>query len=67
MGLQVHRFESCPRSECRLGFLTQGNGFLAGRRHPRISREQKNINDIYDNAELVKMYRLDREGIDGYY
>ncbi|MPC34667.1 hypothetical protein E2C01_028063 [Portunus trituberculatus] len=28
-GLQAHRFESCPRSECRLGFLTQGNGFLA--------------------------------------
>ncbi|MPC99710.1 hypothetical protein E2C01_095140 [Portunus trituberculatus] len=23
-------FESCPRSECRLGFLTRGNGFLAG-------------------------------------
>ncbi|MPD01704.1 hypothetical protein E2C01_097244 [Portunus trituberculatus] len=23
-------FESCPRSECRLGFLTLGNGFLAG-------------------------------------
>ncbi|MPC41363.1 hypothetical protein E2C01_034952 [Portunus trituberculatus] len=22
-------FESCPRSECRLGFLTRGNGFLA--------------------------------------
>ncbi|MPC40246.1 hypothetical protein E2C01_033802 [Portunus trituberculatus] len=29
-GLQVHGFESCPRSECRLVFLTQGNGFLAG-------------------------------------
>ncbi|MPC98552.1 hypothetical protein E2C01_093926 [Portunus trituberculatus] len=28
-GLQVHGFESCPRSECRLGFLTRGNGFLA--------------------------------------
>ncbi|MPC64098.1 hypothetical protein E2C01_058209 [Portunus trituberculatus] len=27
--LQAHGFESCPRSECRLGFLTQGNGFLA--------------------------------------
>ncbi|MPC68501.1 hypothetical protein E2C01_062703 [Portunus trituberculatus] len=26
-GLQAHGFESCPRSE--LGFLTQGNGFLA--------------------------------------
>ncbi|MPC52673.1 hypothetical protein E2C01_046549 [Portunus trituberculatus] len=25
-GLQAHGFESCPRSECRLG-----NGFLAGR------------------------------------
>ncbi|MPC83346.1 hypothetical protein E2C01_078054 [Portunus trituberculatus] len=23
-------FESCPRSECRLGFLIRGNGFLAG-------------------------------------
>ncbi|MPC65876.1 Myosin IC heavy chain [Portunus trituberculatus] len=29
-GLQAHGFESCPWSECRLGFLTQGNGFLAG-------------------------------------
>ncbi|MPC52667.1 hypothetical protein E2C01_046543 [Portunus trituberculatus] len=28
--LQAHGFESCPRSECRLGFLTRGNGFLAG-------------------------------------
>ncbi|MPC23666.1 hypothetical protein E2C01_016725 [Portunus trituberculatus] len=28
-GLQAHGFESCPRSECRLGFLTRGNGFLA--------------------------------------
>ncbi|MPC92821.1 hypothetical protein E2C01_087931 [Portunus trituberculatus] len=26
----MHGFESCPRSECRLGFLTQDNGFLAG-------------------------------------
>ncbi|MPC72787.1 hypothetical protein E2C01_067100 [Portunus trituberculatus] len=37
--LQAHGFESCPRSECRLGFLTQGNGFLAGglsdRRYPK--------------------------------
>ncbi|MPC49744.1 hypothetical protein E2C01_043556 [Portunus trituberculatus] len=29
-GFQAHRFESCPQSECRLGFLTRGNGFLAG-------------------------------------
>ncbi|MPC94576.1 hypothetical protein E2C01_089750 [Portunus trituberculatus] len=29
-GLQAHGFESCPRFECRLGFLIQGNGFLAG-------------------------------------
>ncbi|MPC46656.1 hypothetical protein E2C01_040381 [Portunus trituberculatus] len=29
-GLQAHGFESCPQSECRLGFLTQGNGFLEG-------------------------------------
>ncbi|MPC92372.1 hypothetical protein E2C01_087458 [Portunus trituberculatus] len=29
-GLQALGFESCPRSECRLGFLTRGNGFLAG-------------------------------------
>ncbi|MPC98233.1 Protein white [Portunus trituberculatus] len=29
-GLQAHGFESCPRSEGRLGFLTRGNGFLAG-------------------------------------
>ncbi|MPC45449.1 hypothetical protein E2C01_039148 [Portunus trituberculatus] len=29
-GLQAHGFESCPRSECRLGFFTRGNGFLAG-------------------------------------
>ncbi|MPC32753.1 hypothetical protein E2C01_026082 [Portunus trituberculatus] len=28
--LAAHGFESCPLSECRLGFLTQGNGFLAG-------------------------------------
>ncbi|MPC85402.1 hypothetical protein E2C01_080174 [Portunus trituberculatus] len=28
--LGSHGFESCPRSECRLGFLTQGNGFLVG-------------------------------------
>ncbi|MPC24737.1 hypothetical protein E2C01_017831 [Portunus trituberculatus] len=31
-GLQAHGFESCPRSECRLGFLTRGNGFLSGSR-----------------------------------
>ncbi|MPC77044.1 hypothetical protein E2C01_071483 [Portunus trituberculatus] len=24
-GLQAYGFESCPRSECRLGFLTQKN------------------------------------------
>ncbi|MPC30382.1 hypothetical protein E2C01_023647 [Portunus trituberculatus] len=29
-GLQAHGFESCPRSECKLGFLILGNGFLAG-------------------------------------
>ncbi|MPC77627.1 hypothetical protein E2C01_072085 [Portunus trituberculatus] len=29
-GLQAYGFESCPRSECKLGFLTRGNGFLAG-------------------------------------
>ncbi|MPC67289.1 hypothetical protein E2C01_061462 [Portunus trituberculatus] len=29
-GLQAHEFESCPRSEYRLGFLTWGNGFLVG-------------------------------------
>ncbi|MPD00290.1 hypothetical protein E2C01_095751 [Portunus trituberculatus] len=29
-GLEAHGFESCQRSECRLGFLTRGNGFLAG-------------------------------------
>ncbi|MPC84453.1 hypothetical protein E2C01_079191 [Portunus trituberculatus] len=29
-GLQAHGFESCPRSECRLGFLTRDNFFLAG-------------------------------------
>ncbi|MPC76946.1 hypothetical protein E2C01_071383 [Portunus trituberculatus] len=29
-GLQVHGFESCSWSECRLGFLIWGNGFLAG-------------------------------------
>ncbi|MPC46946.1 Sialin [Portunus trituberculatus] len=34
-GLQAHGFESCPWSECRLGFLTQGNGFLAARINPR--------------------------------
>ncbi|MPC35032.1 hypothetical protein E2C01_028440 [Portunus trituberculatus] len=28
-GLQAHGFESCPRSKCRLGFLTRGNSFLA--------------------------------------
>ncbi|MPC94753.1 hypothetical protein E2C01_089937 [Portunus trituberculatus] len=26
----AHGFESCPRSKFRLGFLTRGNGFLAG-------------------------------------
>ncbi|MPC60081.1 hypothetical protein E2C01_054117 [Portunus trituberculatus] len=38
-GPQAHGFKSCPRSECRLGFLTLGNGFLAGglsdRRYPK--------------------------------
>ncbi|MPC87308.1 hypothetical protein E2C01_082166 [Portunus trituberculatus] len=29
-GLQAHGFKSCPRSECRLGFLTRGSGLLAG-------------------------------------
>ncbi|MPC39446.1 hypothetical protein E2C01_032984 [Portunus trituberculatus] len=29
-GLQAHGFESCPHSECKLGFLTRGNGFLVG-------------------------------------
>ncbi|MPC63791.1 hypothetical protein E2C01_057894 [Portunus trituberculatus] len=29
-GLQAHGFESCPRSECKLGFLTWGNSFLVG-------------------------------------
>ncbi|MPC07788.1 hypothetical protein E2C01_000355 [Portunus trituberculatus] len=29
-GLQANGFELCPRSECMLGFLTRGNGFLAG-------------------------------------
>ncbi|MPC91135.1 hypothetical protein E2C01_086152 [Portunus trituberculatus] len=29
-GLQAHGFESCLRSECRLGFLTRDNDFLAG-------------------------------------
>ncbi|MPC15418.1 Aggrecan core protein [Portunus trituberculatus] len=32
-GLQAHGFESCPWSECRLGFLTRGNDFLAGQRN----------------------------------
>ncbi|MPC72456.1 hypothetical protein E2C01_066762 [Portunus trituberculatus] len=29
-GLQAHEFESCPRSECRSGFLIRGNSFLVG-------------------------------------
>ncbi|MPC79622.1 hypothetical protein E2C01_074158 [Portunus trituberculatus] len=29
-GFQAHGFESYPRSECRLSFLTWGNDFLAG-------------------------------------
>ncbi|MPC87930.1 hypothetical protein E2C01_082812 [Portunus trituberculatus] len=29
-GLQAQGFESCPRFECRVGFLTRGKGFLAG-------------------------------------
>ncbi|MPC91420.1 hypothetical protein E2C01_086456 [Portunus trituberculatus] len=29
-GLQAHGFKSCPRSECKLGFLTWGKSFLAG-------------------------------------
>ncbi|MPC69039.1 hypothetical protein E2C01_063252 [Portunus trituberculatus] len=28
-GLEAHGFESCPRSEGKLGFLIRGNGFLA--------------------------------------
>ncbi|MPC35703.1 hypothetical protein E2C01_029133 [Portunus trituberculatus] len=28
--LQAHRFESCPRSEYRLGFLTQRQRFPSG-------------------------------------
>ncbi|MPC36273.1 Serine/threonine-protein kinase NIM1 [Portunus trituberculatus] len=28
-GLQAHGFESCLRSECRLGFLARDNSFLA--------------------------------------
>ncbi|MPD01503.1 hypothetical protein E2C01_097035 [Portunus trituberculatus] len=28
-GLQAHGFKSCPRSECRLAFLTRGKDFLA--------------------------------------
>ncbi|MPC28424.1 hypothetical protein E2C01_021629 [Portunus trituberculatus] len=35
-GLQAHGFESCPRSECRLDFLTRGNGFLAASLHSAI-------------------------------
>ncbi|MPC48222.1 hypothetical protein E2C01_041991 [Portunus trituberculatus] len=27
---QVYGFESCPRYECRLDFLTRGSGFQAG-------------------------------------
>ncbi|MPC46093.1 hypothetical protein E2C01_039802 [Portunus trituberculatus] len=38
-GLQAHGFEFYPRSTCRLGFLTRGNGFLSGelsdRRYPK--------------------------------
>ncbi|MPC66778.1 hypothetical protein E2C01_060931 [Portunus trituberculatus] len=34
-GHQAHEFESCPRSECRLGFLTLGNGFPSDRRYPK--------------------------------
>ncbi|MPC39712.1 hypothetical protein E2C01_033259 [Portunus trituberculatus] len=29
-GLQAHGFESCSRSECRLGFLTRNKSLLAG-------------------------------------
>ncbi|MPC48438.1 hypothetical protein E2C01_042211 [Portunus trituberculatus] len=31
-GLQAHGFVSCPRSECRLGFLTRSKGFLGEHR-----------------------------------
>lgn len=32
-------------------------------RRPRVCREWKNILNIYDDAELVKRYKLDRAGI----
>ncbi|MPC39798.1 hypothetical protein E2C01_033347 [Portunus trituberculatus] len=39
-GLQAHVFESCPQSECRLGFLTRGNSFLAGVTHPNLALDE---------------------------
>ena len=33
------------------------------RRRSRTFRERKNILDIYDDAELIRRYRLDRGGI----
>ncbi|MPC63969.1 Mitochondrial inner membrane protease subunit 1 [Portunus trituberculatus] len=31
--LHAHGFESCPQSECRLGLLSRGNGFLVPKGH----------------------------------
>ncbi|MPC51378.1 DE-cadherin [Portunus trituberculatus] len=45
-GLQAHGFESCPRSVCRLGFLTRGNGVLAD--HNRTSMYWITVQDIND-------------------
>ena len=33
------------------------------RRRPRTFRERNNILGLYDDAELIKRYRLDSEGI----
>ncbi|MPC94212.1 2-oxoisovalerate dehydrogenase subunit alpha, mitochondrial [Portunus trituberculatus] len=55
MGLQAHGFKSCPRSECRLGFLIRGNGFLAGVLMWRGFPLDSFINQCYGNeADMGK-------------
>ncbi|MPC42853.1 Kinesin-like protein Klp10A [Portunus trituberculatus] len=54
-GLQAHRFESCPRSECSLGFLTQGNGFLTA--IPPAARRRSNVVKEVDRIQKKREER----------
>ena len=42
---------------------TMANHQEVRRRRPRTFRERNNILGLYDDAELIKRYRLDSEGI----